>query len=324
MKVLAITGGIGSGKSYICSLFASQGIPVYDSDSRAKELYAIVPGLMDRVEKEWGTRDLRELGRIVFADGRELEKLEHMVHPELYRDFTEWKKSVRGVPFVLFESAIILDREYPEGLFDRILYVDAPSDVRISRTVARDSTTEEKVRKIIEKQKFGPDDPRIDYIIDNSSSGQNLEEQVKKIIEDMKTDLSKTLAISGQSGLYTYLAQSRSGAIVESLVDHKRSQFSLSSKITALEDVSIYTDEGELKLREVFVKMGEYLKGEKAPSSKSDAAVLKNLFENAIPNYDRDRFYVSHMKKVVDWYNCLVEFASLDFVNPEEKKDSEE
>ena len=61
-----------------------------------------------------------------------------------------------------------------------------------------------------------------------------------------------------------------------------------------------------------------------APSSKSSADDLKALFEKALPDYDRDRFYVSHMKKVVDWYNCLKNYASLDFTNPEEEKAAQE
>ena len=135
----------------------------------------------------------------------------------------------------------------------------------------------------------------------------------------MKTDLSKILAVSGQSGLFLYISNTRTGAVVEALADKKRSAVSATSKITSLADISIYTDEEEVKLQQVFLNMKEALNGEAAPSSKSDASVLKALFEKALPTYDRDRFYVSHMKKVVDWYNNLKKYASLDFVNPEEE-----
>jgi len=134
----------------------------------------------------------------------------------------------------------------------------------------------------------------------------------------MKTDLAKTLSISGQGGLFTYLAQARNGAVVESLATKQRSIVSIRSKLTSLADISIYTNDGELKLKEVFQKLSEALAGQKAPDSKSDANTLKALFEKAVPDYDKDRFYVSHMKKVVDWYNCLLENASLDFVEEEE------
>ena len=136
----------------------------------------------------------------------------------------------------------------------------------------------------------------------------------------MKTDLSKILAVSGQSGLYLYISATRSGAVVEALADKKRSAVSASSRITSLADISIYTDEEEVKLQEVFLNMKEVLGDADAPSSKSAPEVLKALFEKALPTYDRDRFYVSHMKKVVEWYNALKNHASLDFVNPDEEE----
>ena len=138
----------------------------------------------------------------------------------------------------------------------------------------------------------------------------------------MKTDLTKILSISGQPGLYLYIAQARSGAIVESLSDKKRSCFGLTSKMTTLADISIYTTEGEMKLSEVFLK--DVLEGAEAPASKASSDELKALFAKAVPDYDGERFYVSHMKKVVDWYNCLLKYASLDFVTPEEEASESE
>ena len=134
----------------------------------------------------------------------------------------------------------------------------------------------------------------------------------------MKTDLSKILAVSGQSGLYLYIAQTRSGAVVESLSDKKRSSVSVSSKITSMADISIYTDDEEVKLQQVFENMKQVLGDADAPSAKSKPEELKALFEKALPTYDRDRFYVSHMKKVVEWYNALKNYASLDFVDLDE------
>ncbi len=132
-------------------------------------------------------------------------------------------------------------------------------------------------------------------------------------MSDMKTDLTKILAISGQSGLFLYISQARSGAIVEALADKKRSSFGMSSKITSLADISIYTDDEEVKLQQVFLNMKEVLGEDDAPSAKSSPEELKAFFGKALPTYDRDRFYVSHMKKVVEWYNCLKKYASLDF-----------
>lgn len=136
----------------------------------------------------------------------------------------------------------------------------------------------------------------------------------------MKTDLARILSVSGQHGLFNYIAQARNGAIVEALSDKRRTCFDIKSRITTLADISIYTSEGEMKLQEVFQKLHEALGEADAPTSKASADELKALFLKAIPNYDGDRFYVSHMKKVVDWYNELKNFASLDF---EEGNDGE-
>lgn len=140
----------------------------------------------------------------------------------------------------------------------------------------------------------------------------------------MKTDLTKILAISGQSGLFLYISQARNGAIVEALADKKRSSFGLNSKITSLADISIYTDDQEVKLQQVFMNMKDILGEEDAPSAKSSPEVLKEFFGKALPEYDRDRFYVSHMKKVVEWYNCLKKYASLDFEEIQEPGEAEE
>lgn len=134
----------------------------------------------------------------------------------------------------------------------------------------------------------------------------------------MKTDLSKILSISGRHGLYLYLAQARGGAIVESLADKSRTVVDAKNRITTLADISIYPSEGETKLQEVLLKMKDVLGDAHAPSSKSSPEELKALFAKALPDYDEERFYVSHMKKVVDWYNDLLDNASLDFTTEEE------
>lgn len=135
-----------------------------------------------------------------------------------------------------------------------------------------------------------------------------------------KTDLAKILSISGQSGLYLYIAQSRNGAIVESLRSGERTAFGMKNKITTLEDISIYTDGGEMKLKDVFGKLHEVLGDADAPDSKASADTLKELFGKAVPDYDGSRFYVSHMKKVVSWYNDLKKHASLEFMDDEDRK----
>lgn len=134
----------------------------------------------------------------------------------------------------------------------------------------------------------------------------------------MKTDLARILSVSGHHGLYQYVAQSRNGAIVETLEGRKRAMIDLKSRMTTLADIAIYTSEGEMKLSEVFLAIDKVIDKEKKLNSKSADNSLKELFAKAVPNYDSDRFYVSHMRKIIDWYNELVNFASLDFVKEEE------
>ena len=135
----------------------------------------------------------------------------------------------------------------------------------------------------------------------------------------METDLKKVLSISGQPGLFNYIAPARNGFIVEAMATGQRSSVSTSAKVTTLADVSIYTDEGEATLRSVLESMRDKLQGKAAMSSKSNSEEIKKFFGEVLPGYDRDRFYVSHMKKVLDWYNCLVQFASLEFVDDEQE-----
>ena len=135
----------------------------------------------------------------------------------------------------------------------------------------------------------------------------------------MQTDLSRILSVSGRGGLYRYIAQARSGAIAEALCDGKRTVFGASSRITTLADIAIYTSEGEKKLSEVFLAIKDALGDEACPDHKAPEAEILSLFAKAVPDYDPDRFYLSHMRKVIDWYSQLVKYASLDFKSDEEE-----
>lgn len=135
-----------------------------------------------------------------------------------------------------------------------------------------------------------------------------------------KTDLKKILSVAGEHGLFEYVAQGRNGMIAESLVTKQRKMFGPSAKVSSLADISIYTTSEELSLKAVFEAMAKVLSGAQAMDSKSDSAKIKQFFDEIVPNYDEDRFYVSHMKKILDWYNCLQKFASLEFVEDEEEK----
>ena len=126
------------------------------------------------------------------------------------------------------------------------------------------------------------------------------------------------LAISGQPGLFRYVAQSRNGFIVESLLDGKRMNASASSRISALTEISMFTEGEDIPLAEVYTKMYEYTKGEQGPSVKEGTARLKEFFGVVIPDYDRERVHDSDIKKAVAWFNLLVEAGITKFEIPEE------
>ena len=140
----------------------------------------------------------------------------------------------------------------------------------------------------------------------------------------MKTDLQKILSITGEPGLFTYVAQARNGIIAESFQTKKRSVFGASARASSLSDISIYTNDSEVSLKDVFLSMKEKLGDAEAPDIKSAAGVLEDFFSEVLPDYDADRFYHSHMKKVITWYNLLKQYASLDFVEEEQEEGAEE
>lgn len=133
--------------------------------------------------------------------------------------------------------------------------------------------------------------------------------------------LKDILAISGQPGLFKYIAQASNGIIVESLADGKRSNARGSTKVSSLAEISLYTDEGELSLSELLTKMFEKTGGKETISRNADPAEMKSLMAELVPDYDRDRVHVSDMKKIVSWYNILVAAGMTDFTveDPEEE-----
>jgi len=140
----------------------------------------------------------------------------------------------------------------------------------------------------------------------------------------MKTDLSRTLSVAGERGLYYYIAQARGGAIAERLSDKKRTMFDVRKRITTLADIAIYTSEGEMKLKDVLLAMKAVLGENQAPQSKAAESEFVDLFKKAVPDYDADRFYVSHMRKVCEWYNDLAANASFDFEEEGAEETAEE
>jgi hypothetical protein len=126
--------------------------------------------------------------------------------------------------------------------------------------------------------------------------------------------LKDILAISGYGGLYKYLKKSRNGIIVENLETGKRLNADAAARINSLEDISIYTDQGDMELKDVFIAIRDHENGEKAMNpKKASGTELKKYFAQVVPGYDRDRVYTSDMKKILGWYNTLQKLNMLDF-----------
>jgi len=126
-------------------------------------------------------------------------------------------------------------------------------------------------------------------------------------------ELKEILAISGQPGLYKYVAQSTNGVIVESLLDGRRMNASASSKVSSLTEISMFTEGEDIALADVFTKIYAHTGGKEAISPKEAPEKLKAAFAEVLPEYDRDRVHVSDMKKCFAWYNILVRAGFTEF-----------
>ena len=136
--------------------------------------------------------------------------------------------------------------------------------------------------------------------------------------------LKDILAIAGQPGLFKFLARSSNGVIVESLSDHKRMNATGTAKVSSMAEIAIYTYEEDMPINEVFTNLYNHTGGKAAISHKSEPQLLKALIAEVIPEYDRERVHVSDMKKVVMWYNALVEAGMTDFTIDEPEQEAEE
>lgn len=129
--------------------------------------------------------------------------------------------------------------------------------------------------------------------------------------------LKDILSISGYGGLFKYVSQARNGIIVESLEDQTRMHAHASAKVSALDDISIFTETEDISLKSVLKLISEKENGKEAISHKSSNDELKKYFETVLPAYDKERVYVSDIKKVVNWYNILLKHNLLNFDEPE-------
>jgi hypothetical protein len=131
--------------------------------------------------------------------------------------------------------------------------------------------------------------------------------------------LDKILSISGKPGLFQIITQTRTGAVVESLIDKKRITVGAHSNISILSEIAIYTLTEEVPLREVLKKVKEKEGGQPTSISPKDGKdTLEEFFFEVLPDYDEDRVYPSDIKKVVQWYNLLQKNNLLDALESEE------
>ncbi|HTO37307.1 MAG TPA: DUF5606 domain-containing protein [Brumimicrobium sp.] len=118
-------------------------------------------------------------------------------------------------------------------------------------------------------------------------------------------DLTGIISVSGKTGLFKVVAQSKSNIIIESLIDNKRVPAYSTDRISALEDISIYTYDEDFPLREVYKSIAKKTNCGEAPSHKESLKTLEIYLEEILPNYDQERVYPSDIKKIFQWYNLL-------------------
>jgi len=138
-------------------------------------------------------------------------------------------------------------------------------------------------------------------------------------------DLSKIVAVSGKPGLFKQVSQSTRGLVLDTIPSGKKMTVFSHERLSSLEEISIYTYDDDISLSEVFMKIHENVgEGNQAPEGKSNPAVLRKFFIEVIPDHDQDRVYNSNIKKIVNWYNLLVENNMLDFTKKEEEEEESE
>ena len=151
MKKIGITGNIGSGKSYVCKIFESLGIPVFYSDDETKKLY-LLPSVKELIINRFGKEvyfddgilNKKLLSYHLFKNDEAMKFVESVLYPALNKHFDEWCNMQKS-PYVLYESAILFEKNY-EKFFEKIIFVSAAEDIRLQRVMKRDDCSEENVR----------------------------------------------------------------------------------------------------------------------------------------------------------------------------------
>ena len=136
--------------------------------------------------------------------------------------------------------------------------------------------------------------------------------------------LEKLIVVTGRPGIFKIASQGKAGLIVESLTDNKKFPIHNIHNVSSLNDIAIYTDEEEVPLRNIFTSIHKKEDGKTTINHKESKNVLVDFFLEILPNYDTERVYPSNIKKIVQWYNILVDakfdFAGLDKLDSEEEE----
>lgn len=190
MKKIAITGNIGSGKSWVCELFRQRlGIPVYNSDEAAKRMY-FEPDVREKLVQRFGKEiylsdtelDRKRIADLIFSDEKAQKDLEGILYPALFVDFARWMEQ-QNAHYVLFESALIFEKRL-EKQFDAVVMVSASEATRLRRAMLRDRCAEATVRARMAKQ-WPEEGKRLlsDYVIwhENDDEDEVLMGQITKL-----------------------------------------------------------------------------------------------------------------------------------------------
>ena len=189
--IIGVTGGIGSGKSYICRIISSLGFPVYNCDAEAKKLMNTNKHIINSLKLLIGENSYDSKGNLnkpiiaqfLFANEENAHKINSVVHPVVKEDFRSWA-SAQNADLIFMESAILFESGFND-VVDKVITITASLETKIERTIRRDNTTKEQVIARMNQQMQDEERIRLsDYIISNNTY-DNAEQQIKTIIETL-------------------------------------------------------------------------------------------------------------------------------------------
>lgn len=190
IKTIGITGGIGSGKSYVSAILQEKfGIPVYDCDKEAKRLTASNEEIRQKLIALVGPEvfngnklNKQLLADYLFADVEHASQVNAIIHPVVLQDFKRWAEEQHEKPIVALESAILFESGLGE-MVDKVLFVDAPEEVRLRRAMLRDTASEAQIRARMKMQRPELHRLQADFIIDNNQTDDSqLLNQLEKLL----------------------------------------------------------------------------------------------------------------------------------------------